>query len=139
VAAAQKNIDPKVRAWLAVATDPKQPEPERIKHLQLVFFAPGHDPRAWLTGFDPVVQKSQEVARDATPQAVYWNSGAAPLLDVQAEFDPYRPRSTKNQLIEEFGAKRVTVIVVPGTSHALPVENPSAAAKAIVDYAKRLK
>src|SRR5581483_11151817 len=28
VAAAQKNVDPKVRAWLAIATDPKQPKPE---------------------------------------------------------------------------------------------------------------
>jgi len=137
VAAAQKNIDPKVRAWLAIATNPKQPELERIKYLQMVFFAPGHDPRVWLTGFDPVVQKSQEIARDATPQAVYWNAGTAPLLDMQAEFDPYRPRSTKDQLIEEFGAQRVTVVVVPGTSHALPVENPKAAAEALVAFAKR--
>jgi pimeloyl-ACP methyl ester carboxylesterase len=137
VAAAQKNIDPKVREWLAIATNPKQPEPERIKYLQMVFFAPGHDPRIWLTGFDPVVQKSQEIARDATPQAVYWNSGTAPLLDIQAEFDPYRPRATKDQLIEEFGTQRVTVVVVPGTSHALPVENPKAAAEALIAYAKR--
>jgi pimeloyl-ACP methyl ester carboxylesterase len=139
VAAAQKNIDPKVREWLATATNPKQPEPERIKYLQMVFFAPGHDPRLWLTGFDPVVQKSQEVARDATPQAVYWKSGNVPLLDIQAEFDPYRPRSTQNQLIEEFGPERVTVVVVPGASHALPVENPKAAAEALVAYSKKVK
>lgn len=137
VAAAQKNIDPTVRAWLAIATNPKRPEAERVKYLQMVFFAPGHDPRIWLTGFNPVVQKSQEIARDATPQAVYWNAGTAPLLDIQAEFDPYRPRSTKDQLIEEFGSERVVVVVIPGASHALPVENPKATAEAIVAYARR--
>jgi pimeloyl-ACP methyl ester carboxylesterase len=139
VAAAQKNIDPKVRGWLAIATDPKQPEAERVKYLQMVFFAPGRDPRAWLTGFDPVVQKSQEVARDATPQATYWSAGTVPLLDLQAEHDPYRPRATQNQLVDEFGAQRVTVVVIPDASHALPVEKPDATARALVDWAKRLK
>jgi pimeloyl-ACP methyl ester carboxylesterase len=139
VAAAQKNIDLKVRAWLAIATDPKQPEAERIKYLQMVFFAPGHDPRAWLTGFDPVVQKSQEVARDGTPQATYWSAGTVPLLDLQAEHDPYRPRETKDQLVNEFGAARVTVVVIPNASHALPVEQPEATARALVAWAKSLK
>ncbi|MEQ1945743.1 MAG: alpha/beta hydrolase [Bryobacteraceae bacterium] len=139
VAAAQKNIDPKVRGWLAIATDPKQPEPERIKYLQMVFFAPGHDPRAWLKGFDPAAQKAQEIARDATPQADYWKSGNVPLLDIQAEYDPYRPRATQNQLIEEFGPERVTVVVIPNASHALPVENPKATAEALVNFAKKLK
>jgi pimeloyl-ACP methyl ester carboxylesterase len=138
VAAAQKNIDMQVRQWLAIATDPKQPESERIIYLQKVFFAPGHDPRLWLTGFDPVVQKSQEVARDATPQTEYWTAGTAPLLDVQAEFDPYRPRSTTGELVKEFGPARVKVVVVPNASHALPVEDPRAAADAIISYARRL-
>ncbi len=138
VAAAQKNIDPQVRKWLAIATDPKQAEAERIVYLQKVFFAPGHDPRLWLTGFDPIVQKSQEVARDTTPQAVYWNAGTAPLLDVQAEFDPYRPRATTNELVKEFGEKRVKVIVVRNASHALPVEDPRAAAAALISYARGL-
>ena len=45
VAAAQKNIDPEVRRWLGIATDGSQPESERLKYLEKVFFAPGHDPR----------------------------------------------------------------------------------------------
>lgn len=139
VAAAQKNIDLNVRAWLAIATDPKRPEAERIQYLQKVFFAPGHDPRAWLTGFDPIVQKSQEVARDSTPQATYWSAGTVPLLDLQAEHDPYRPRSTRDQLIDEFGAGRVRVEVIPNASHALPVEQPEATARALVAWAKSLK
>jgi len=137
VAAAQKNIDPQVRRWLAIATSPKEPQDRRIEYLQKVFFAPGHDPRAWLTGFDPAVQKSEEIARDATPQSEYWSSGAAPLLDLQAEYDPYRPRATAGELVKEFGAQRVTVVMVPKTSHALPVEDPKSAAAAIVAWARK--
>lgn len=138
LAAAERNIDLEVRGWLAIATDPSQPEAERIKHLQLVFFAPGHDPRPWLTGFDPVVQKSQEIARDATPQDAYWRAGSAPILDLQAEHDPYRPRSTRDELIDELGADRVTVAVVPDASHALPVEKPAETAAALVEWARSL-
>jgi pimeloyl-ACP methyl ester carboxylesterase len=138
VAAAQKNIDMQVRQWLAIATNPNQPESERVIYLQKVFFAPGHDPRLWLTGFDPIVQKSQEVARDTTPQAEYWSAGAVPLLDLQAEFDPYRPRATAEELVKEFGAHRVKVVLVRNASHALPVEDPGAAAEAIISYARGL-
>jgi len=138
LASAEKDIDLEVRGWLAIATDPSQPEAERIKHLQLVFFAPGHDPRPWLTGFDPVVQKSQEVARDATPQEAYWSAGTVPILDLQGEHDPYRPRSTRDELIDALGADRVTVAVIPDASHALPVENPAATAAAIVEWARGL-
>jgi pimeloyl-ACP methyl ester carboxylesterase len=135
VAAAQKNIDPEVRRWLAIATDGAQPESERVKYLQKVFFAPGHDPRIWLTGFHPAVQRAEEMARDATAQQEYWAGGTAPLLDIQAEHDPYRPRSTSDELAREFGAKRVTVVVIPNASHALPVEQPRAVGDAIVAYA----
>jgi len=139
VAAAQKKADPEVRQWLGIATDASQPESERIKYLQKVFFAPGHDPRPWLTGFHPAVQRAEELARDATQQSEYWSAGTAPLLDIQAEHDPFRPRPTSDELVQEFGAKRVSVVVIPNASHALPVEQPNAVAQAIIAYARRLK
>ena len=52
--------------------------------------------------------------------------------------DPYRPRSTAGDLVAEFGPQRVPVAVIPNTSHALPVENPAAAADAIIAWARRL-
>lgn len=139
VAAAQKKSDPEVRSWLNIATDNTKPEAERIPYLQKTFFAPGHDPRIWLTGFHPEVQRAEESARDGTPQKEYWSAGTTPLLDLQAEFDPFRPRSTSQELVEEFGAKRVSVVVIPNASHALPVEQPRATAEAIVAYMKTLK
>ena len=66
VAASQKNMDPEVRRWNAIASDPARPDAERLKYLQLVFFAPGHDPGIWLTGFEPAVRRSQDLAREAT-------------------------------------------------------------------------
>jgi pimeloyl-ACP methyl ester carboxylesterase len=138
VAAAQKKADPVVRGWLNIATDNSQPESKRIEYLQKVFFAPGHDPRIWLTGFHPAVQQGEENARDTTAQKEYWSAGSAPLLDIQAEYDPFRPRSTSDELVQEFGAKRVSVVVIPNASHALPLEQPKAVSDAIVSYARRL-
>lgn len=138
VAAAQKKADPEVRRWLNAATDTTKPAAERIPFLQKVFFAPGHDPRIWLSGFHPDVQRAEEGARDRTPQSEYWSAGNAPLLDLQAQFDPFRPRSTSAELVNEFGPGRVSVVVIPNASHALPVEQPRATAEAIIAYARRL-
>ena len=136
--ASQKNLNPEHRRWLTIAVDASKPEAERIKYLQLMFFAPGNDPRVWLTGFDPAVLRSQFAASDGTPQREYWSAGRVPLLDLQAENDPSRPRSTANELVQEFGADRVSVDVIPNASHALIVEQPTRIASAIVSYARRL-
>ena len=138
IAASQKNADPEVRASTAIATDMSQPASERLVRLQRVFFAPGHDASSWLKGFHPDVQKSEAIARDATPQKEYWSAGTAPLLDIQAESDPYRPTSSRNELIEEFGAKRMTTVLIPNAAHAVIVEQPAAVADAIIAWAKTL-
>jgi pimeloyl-ACP methyl ester carboxylesterase len=135
--ASQKNLNPEHRRWLTIAVDASKPEAERLEYLQLMFFAPRHDPRIWLTGFDPAVLRSQFSASDATPQREYWSAGRVPLLDLQAAEDPSRPRSTANELVQEFGADRVSVDVIPGASHALIVEQPARIAAAIVSFARR--
>jgi pimeloyl-ACP methyl ester carboxylesterase len=138
IAASQKRADPKVRDDTAIATDPTQPESERLPRLQRIFFAPGHDARIWLQGFHEAVQKSEIVARDATPQAEYWTGGTVPILDLQAEHDPYRPPSSRTELIEEFGAKRMTTVLIPNAAHAVIVEQPNAVADAIITWARKL-
>jgi pimeloyl-ACP methyl ester carboxylesterase len=57
---------------------------------------------------------------------------------LQAEFDPYRPRSTADELVKEFGAGRVTVVLVRGVSHAVIVEDPRAVADAVIAFARKL-
>jgi pimeloyl-ACP methyl ester carboxylesterase len=138
IAASQKKANPEVQQSTAIASDVSQPAAERLVRLQRVFFAPGHDASIWLEGFHPDVQKSEVIARDATPQAAYWSAGTVPILDIQAESDPYRPPSSRNELIEEFGAKRMTTVLIPNAAHAVIVEQPAAVADAIIAWAKKL-
>jgi len=138
IGAAQKTPDPEVQRSVAIATDPSQPESERLKHLRLVFFAPGNDARLWLTGFHAKVRAAEIIARDATPQKEYYAAGSVPLLDIQGENDPYKPPTARNELVEEFGAKRVTVVRVPNAAHAVIVEQPTAVADAVVAWSRKL-
>jgi pimeloyl-ACP methyl ester carboxylesterase len=138
IGAAQKQPNPEVQKSVAIATDPSQPEAERLKHLKLVFFAPGNDPKPWLTGFHSEVRAVEMIARDATPQLEYWSGGSAPILDIQGASDPYRPKSSSNELVAEFGARRVSVVIIPHSAHAVIVEQPRLVADAIVKYARAL-
>lgn len=138
IGAAQKTPDPEVQRSVAIASDPSQPAAERLKHLKLVFFASGNDPTPWLEGFHAAVQKAEATARDATPQKEYWSAGTAPILDIQGDSDPYRPPSSRGELVQEFGAKRVSTVLIPRAAHAVIVEQPGLVTEAIVAWAKRI-
>jgi pimeloyl-ACP methyl ester carboxylesterase len=60
------------------------------------------------------------------------------MLDIQGDNDPYKPPSAKNELVEEFGASRVTVVRIPHAAHAIIMEQPQAVSDAIVEFARRL-
>ena len=137
IAAAQKNPDPKIQQAVAIASDPSQPEADRLANLRLVFFAPGHDPKLWLTGFHANVRAAEIIARDATPQSEYWSAGKAPILDIQGTSDPYRPLSSRRELLNEFPG-RVTTVVIRNAAHALIVEQPRFTSDAIIAFVKRL-
>ena len=139
IGAAQKKPDPAVQRSVAIASDPSQPEAERLKALKHVFFAPGNDPTPWLTGFHASVRDAEVIARDATPQGEYYSAGTAPILDIQGAEDPYKPPSASNELVEEFGPGRVTVVRIPHTAHAIIVEQPGAVADAILAWVHGLR
>jgi pimeloyl-ACP methyl ester carboxylesterase len=119
------------------AGDPALPEAERLKYLRMAFFASGNDARVWLTGWHPEVDEAQSAAGRATKQSEWWSGGAAPLLDLQAALDPFKPRSMMNEMRDEFG-ERVTIVVIPNASHALIPEQPVAVTEAIVAWISRL-
>lgn len=119
------------------AGDLTRPEAERLEALRFAFFAPGHDARVWLSGWHPDVDESQFAAGRATKQSEWWPGGKAPLLDVQAELDPFKPRSMMNEIKEEFG-ERAEIVVVPNASHALIPEQPAAVTNAIVTWIGKL-
>jgi pimeloyl-ACP methyl ester carboxylesterase len=137
-AAAAKHAPPELREHLARCVDTDLPDATRLAALRVAFFAPGHDPSEWLSGWHKAAGAAQRAASAATPQAEWWTAGAAPVLDVQAELDPWRPRETLNQMRDDLGADRVTVVVIPDASHALIPEQPDRLVAAVLDWMRGL-
>jgi pimeloyl-ACP methyl ester carboxylesterase len=136
-AAAAKDYPAELSAAVTNAGDLALPDAERLEALRFGFFAPGHDPAVWLTGWHPQVRESQRAAAAATPQQEWWSAGSVPLLDLQAEHDPFKPPQKRNEMKDELG-DRVTVTVIPDASHALIPEQPMAVVDALVAWIKSL-
>lgn len=122
---------------ITVINDPSSSRDDKLAGLRLAFFAEGNDPTPWLEGWHPEVTVSQRAARQITNREDWWAGGSAPMLDLQAGSDPFRPESSRMEAKDEFG-DRVTVAVIPGASHALPAEKPIETADAIADWADTL-
>jgi pimeloyl-ACP methyl ester carboxylesterase len=138
LAAAAKEYPATLAEAVSKCADTTLPESERLPYLQRTFFAPGSDASVWLEGFHPEVNASQRAAGLATPVEAWWGAGLAPLLDLQAEHDAFRPRSSANDLREELG-ERVSVALVTDAGHALVPEQPAAVALALVKWMKSLR
>ncbi len=110
---------------------------ERMKYLRLAFFAPNSDATIWLHGWHPDADEAQSAAGRATGQSEWWSGGAVPLLDLQGELDPFKPRAMANEMRDEFG-ERVSVVVIANASHALIPEQPAAVSKAILAWINKL-
>jgi len=136
-AAAAKSYPPELSAAVTNAGDLALPDEERLAALRFGFFAPGNDPTVWLTGWHPQVRGSQRAAAAATRQEEWWSGGTVPLLDLQAEKDPFKPPAKRNEMKDEFG-DRVTVAVIADASHALIPEQPKAVVDALVAWIRSL-
>lgn len=111
---------------------------ERLAALRLAFFAVDSDPESWLKGWYLDVKNAQRAARVATDPETWWHSGRAPILDLIALQDPFRPPSTYKDYISEFG-DRVTQKKCDKASHALPDEKPEQVAQYISKWATMLR
>jgi pimeloyl-ACP methyl ester carboxylesterase len=137
-AAAAKNAPPELREHLARCVDTDLPDATRLAALRVAFFAPGHDPSEWLSGWHKAAGAAQRAASAATPRQEWWTAGTAPVLDVQARHDPWRPRDTLNQMRDDLGPDRVTVVVIPDASHALIPEQPAKLIEAVLNWIRGL-
>ena len=136
-AAASRAYDPALRAEIDRAGDPTLSESVRLAALRRAFFAPASDPGSWLSGWHPHLREAQRAAAAAVPQQQWWPGGIAPLLDLQADQDPFRVESTRQEMKNEFG-DRVTVVVIKNASHALFPERPQQVAAAVAEWIARL-
>lgn len=133
LAAAARQWPKSIIADVELCSDTAAPVEQRLSSLKRVFFASGNDASAWLDGWHPDLLDRQRAAGAAVDQAEWWGAGDAPLLDVIAEEDPFRPRDTWDELKDSFPGRcdRVTVI---GASHALPFERPRECADAVASW-----
>jgi pimeloyl-ACP methyl ester carboxylesterase len=137
MAAAARSYPPGLREVVDAAGNEALPREARLDALRRGFFAPGHDPAEWLAGWAKDAIKAQATAVAATPQSEYWHAGTAPMLDIIAEHDPFRPRETWDEARTAYG-DRVTTVTISGASHALIPEQPHAVADEIVRWMRRL-
>lgn len=137
-AAAAKNYPKELLVSLRAAGDVTLPDPQRLAALQIAFFAPGNDPSVWLKGWHPALALYQRPIIANPKEDEWWSGGAAPILDLQALQDPFRPRSTANDIKAEFG-DRVTIATIDNASHALMPEQPDAVVAAITAWARTLQ
>jgi pimeloyl-ACP methyl ester carboxylesterase len=110
---------------------------ERLKYLRLAFFAPNSNASIWLQGWHPAADDVQSAAGRATKQSEWWSGGTVPLLDLQGALDPFKPRAMMNEMRDEFG-ERVSVVVIPDSSHALIPEQPAAVVAAMLVWIAKL-
>ena len=128
---------PEVRAAIRMSADIHAPDEKRLEALRFVFFAPGNDARSWLQGWHPDVLAAQRSAGDLTPRSADYAAGSAPILYVQPSHDPLARVDEADEYRRVVG-DRVTVVVIPNSSHAVIVEQPDAVAEALISYARRL-
>jgi pimeloyl-ACP methyl ester carboxylesterase len=133
----EKPIGPEMRKAIDGAGDMKLPEAQRLEYLRKAFFAPGNDPRVWLTGWHAQTHEAESHARNTTPVDDYFAAGTAPILDLQAESDAVAPRRF-SQVLKNMLGDRVTVVVIPNAGHALAPEQPQAMADAIAAFAHKV-
>ncbi|MEN9587872.1 MAG: hypothetical protein RIT15_1447 [Pseudomonadota bacterium] len=138
IAGAASKVYP---AWLPaaldVASDPSKPEADRLDALKKVMFAPGNDARSWLDGWYPQWRAAYRSAALLPAKDLWFNQTNAPVLDLSAEQDPWRPASTRNELKDLLGDK-VTVQTIANASHALVIEQPQAVADAVTAWVRNL-
>ena len=135
-AASGQKVAPEVNSAPFRAGDPTLPEADRLAALELAFFAPGHDPSSWLTGWYPRTLAMQHAAVSTAGTALierYWSAGTAPVLEILAEYDPFHPKDQWGDLRSRIGT-RVTSTVIGNASHALFPEQPDAVAAAVLGY-----
>jgi pimeloyl-ACP methyl ester carboxylesterase len=132
-AASGRTVDKAVNEAPFRAGDLTLPDSERLAALKLAFFAPGHDPSVWLSGWYPATLTMQQEAVKHLNPALYWGAGNAPILEIIAEHDPFHVRDEWGDLRTELG-DRVTTTVIKAAGHALFPEQTDAVAEAIINY-----
>jgi pimeloyl-ACP methyl ester carboxylesterase len=126
---------PDIRAAIRASADGSLPDAVRLDALRRAFFAPGNDAGIWLAGWHADVLAAQRIAGDRTPRSEDYAAGRAPILFLRPEYDPLAHGDHAGEYRRALG-DRVTVVTVPGASHAAIAEQPEFISDALIDYAR---
>lgn len=125
---------PQVGDSIAVsAAQGARSDAERLKALSIAFFAAGHDPSVWLTGWFAQAKAYQGTAMSGSSVDQWWRGGSAPILLVQADEDPIAPAGNVDQLRQDIG-ERLRTVTLRRASHAILPEQPEAVAWILARY-----
>jgi len=128
---------PVVREAIKASANPALPDADRLKALQFAFFAPGNDARSWLAGWHPEVLAAQRIAGDRTSRQTDYAAGSATILYLQPDHDPLAHVEDAHEFKRALG-DRVTVVIIPNSSHAAIAEQPEFISDALIAYARGL-
>ena len=128
---------PVVREAIKASANPALPDPDRLKALRFAFFAPGNDARSWLVGWHPEVLAAQRIAGDRTSRQTDYAAGSATILYLQPDHDPLAHVEDAHEFKRALG-DRVTVVIIPNSSHAAIAEQPEFISDALIAYARGL-
>jgi pimeloyl-ACP methyl ester carboxylesterase len=123
------------QATIDIAANPNLPQAERLVALQAAFFAPGNDPHVWLSGWNRAVYEMEKMPMSAHIDD-WFNSGTAPILNIQADDDAIARLENMLVLQQYLGADRVTNVRIPHAGHALFPEQPILVRDAVLPYLK---
>lgn len=130
------EVNARTRVWIDGSFDMRLTDAQRLEHLQAGYFAPGNDPRVWLSGWHPDVARMQREATTATTERAWLRAAErARLLYVAAAEDAISPPPSLEALRAAMGP-RAELTIVPRAGHALLPEQPAATAAALIGFSQ---
>ena len=129
---------PPVREAIRNSANPALPDDVRLKALQFAFFAPDNDATGWLKDWYPEVLAAERLAGDRTSRNEdYAAGGVVPVLYLQPDHDPLAHVEDAHEFQRALG-DRVTVVIIPHSSHAAIAEQPAFIADELIRFARKL-
>lgn len=106
---------------------------EHLGHVGKAFFAPGHDPSVWASGWMPAVAACQAAAVRATPLHDWWDAVAPRVLVIQGLDDLIAPPLNGRHYVEEH-SEVARLVELHDAGHALIVEQPEVIGDTILQF-----
>lgn len=126
-------IQANVMESLVACFDATLPIEKHLDHVGRAFFAPGHDPSAWASGWMGEVAIWQTTALEATAKDDWWDAIAPQVLVVQGLADAVAPPENGRHYVRDH-ADVARLIEIPDAGHALIVEQAELVGQAVVSF-----